>query len=187
MSNQKWRLALWLCGIALVVGVATPAAAQPYSVRVTTKMNEQGFVDADSKARTDSVGDVTKALRDKKYKDLFVVTDKDDSDLVIEVAWRGKITTDKTSGSTTVVPGTLTAVSDSSHITQDNLKLNLLVGTYQQEFWALEPGKTDWLGGVPQAFWSVQAKDAVSKIAKWATENKVPLVAAIAKKTASSK
>lgn len=164
--------------VLAMVGVlsSTMAAAAPaWKVYVYTADGAGGFIDQDVKDRRASVADVRKTVADKRYRERFALVDSPElADFSIEVAWRGKLTTDKTSGQI-VVWAPAVGTTTQSPITQDNLKLVLHVGEHQQEFWGLEPKKTDWLGNVPQRFWGDLAQEAVKHLAVWVQENEAAL------------
>ena len=100
------KTGIWIT--TLICLAASPAFGQGYRVSVATAATPGGFVNAETKGRQDSVNDIIKALKDEKdYRSLFtVVEDPAQADLRLEVAWRGAIETDITTGSVTLIPGT---------------------------------------------------------------------------------
>lgn len=158
--------------VLLVLTGSRDAAAQPYTVHVSAPSAGREAADDDSKGRQDSVVDVRNALNDRKYRQLFTMAEsEDDADLLLEVVWRGAVETDQTVTITPVGPGRSAPLGSRTRVLQDNLRLKLTAGPLEREFWALEPGKTNWMGNVPRLFWRDLAKEAVERFAAWAREN----------------
>jgi len=158
-------------GVLFAVLVGT-ASAEPYKVYVFAKADADGFVDADSKVRKDSVADVKEALADKKYRDMFVIVESpEQADLKIEIMWRGPVALDMTTGQTTLIPGIGTAFHQGRRVAQNNLKLDVTVGDRTQTFWSLKPGTR----AIKMVSWSGHAERAVKNIATWTTENRTAI------------
>lgn len=175
---MKPLLAVLLVGLTL----ASTAAAAPLKVYVFTKDNAGGFVDDELKHRQESVADVKKSISDKKYSGVYeLVESREAANVLLEVAWRGRLQTDKRTGTATMLSGTSTVVADSNTVTQDNLKLIITIGEYSKEFWGLEPDKKDWLGNVPQRLWRDLAKLGVENVAKWTEQNTTQIQQALVK------
>lgn len=167
-----------LAALPLVLCVSA-ATAEPVKTYVFTADPAHGFVDEELKARRETVADVRKAIGHKRHAGTFVLVDSAaDADLSLEVAWRGKLVTDQTTGTAQVlVPGV--ATSSTSPVTQNNIRLVLSVRDYRRDVWGIEPNKLTVLGHVPQNTWGGLAEDAVKRVAEWVRENMAQLASTV--------
>lgn len=161
--------------VATFASAAVAAAPAPWKVYVYTAEDPGGFVDQAVTDRRASLTDVRRAFEDGRYRERFTLVERPElADFTLEVAWRGALTTDKTTGSVSVLaPGT--AIGSQSPVLQQNLKLILRVRDHQQEFWGAEPNKTNWAGNIPYQSWKALAAGAVTHVAAWVQENDAAL------------
>jgi hypothetical protein len=128
----------------------------PFRVYVFTK--EAKFVDADSKARADSVKDVRRHLENKK-KTVAVVDERGGADMTLEVLGRDLVPTgDMTTAWDPVLGNTKTTQNIAG-----TLWVKLTVGDYSTTV----VGR----GGAFAGAWSVAADDISAKVDRWIKDN----------------
>jgi hypothetical protein len=152
--------------VSVVLTMVLMAAASPlFAQKDTTRpfrvyvfAAEAKFVDADSKARADSVKDVRRHLQNKK-KTVVLVEDRASADMTLEVLGRDLVPTgDMTTGRDPVLGYTRT--------TQDvagTLWVKMTVGDYST--------KVVGRGGAFAGAWSVAADDVSAKVDQWIKDN----------------
>jgi hypothetical protein len=127
-------------------------------LRVYVFTAEAKFIDADSKARADSVKDVRRHLENKK-KTVVLVEDRKSADMTLEVLGRNLVPTgDMTTAWDPVLGETKT--------TQDNsatLWVKMTVGDYSTRIIGHGPAFA--------AAWSVAADDISAKVDRWIKDN----------------
>ncbi len=147
--------------LATVLMAASPLFAQkdnsqPFRVYVFTA--EAKFVDADSKARADSVKDVRRHLQNKK-KTVVLVEDRRGADMTLEVLGRDLVPTgDMTTAWDPVLGDTKTTQNVAG-----TLWIKMTVGDYST--------KIIGRGGAFAGAWSVAADDVSAKVDRWIKDN----------------
>lgn len=165
--------------LLFVAGSARAALAQPHTIHVVTPSGDKSGSEIE-KGLADSTADVRKALEDRKYQTLFTVVESPDAaDLLLEVTWRGQLETTKTVTSTGPVPGTTAPLGSQQKALHDNLRVTLTAGSYEREFWAVDPHRTSWFGNLPHLLWRNLARQAADNVAKWVRENRIRLKEAV--------
>jgi hypothetical protein len=130
---------------------------QPIRVYIFTAGNKDGFVDADTKRRTDSVEDLKKDL--EKNSIVQLVSEKDGADLVLEVLGRGAQET-----------GSATSTKDMYgqwHTNNDTVaivRVGLIAGSYS----TVIEGRND---GRITNVWRTAANNAAKHIENWIKAN----------------
>jgi hypothetical protein len=147
-------LALLLMASSLVF--AQKDKTGPFRVYVFTK--EAKFIDAESKARTDSVKDVRRHLENKK-KTLVVVDDRASADMTLEVLGRDLVPT----GNMTTMWDPVLGNTQSTQNVAGTLWVKLTVGDYSTTV----VGR----GGAFAGAWSVAADDISAKVDRWIKDN----------------
>jgi hypothetical protein len=142
---------------------AQKKSAEPIKVFTFTAANEGGFVDADQKQRTDSVGDLKKALQRKK--DLIqLVSEKESADVTLEVLGRGYV---GTGSSTTTTTKGYYGVWNST--TEEDSLPTVHVGLKAGEYVTIVNGRVD--SEMQLAPWRGAAVDAAFKIENQIKDN----------------
>ncbi len=141
--------------------VAQRDNSQPFRVYVFTA--EAKFIDADSKARADSVKDVRRHLQNKK-KTVVLVEDRRGADLTLEVLGRDLVPTgDMTTAWDPVLGDTKTTQNVAG-----TLWIKMTVGDYST--------KIVGRGGAFAGAWSVAADDISAKVDRWIKDNGAKVV-----------
>jgi hypothetical protein len=147
--------------LTMVLMAASPLLAQkdstrPFRVYVFTA--EAKFIDADSKARADSVKDVRRHLENKK-KTVTLVEDRKSADMTLEVLGRDLVPTgDMTTAWDPVLGDTKTTQNVAG-----TLWVKMTVGDYST--------KVVGRGGAFVGAWSVAADDVSAKVDRWIKDN----------------
>ena len=128
----------------------------PLRVYVFTK--EAKFVDADSKARADSVKDVRRHLENKK-KTVALVDDRGSADMTLEVLGRDLVPT----GDMTTVWDPVLGNTKTTQNAAGTLWVKMTVGDYSTTV----VGR----GGAFAGAWSVAADDVSAKVDQWIKDN----------------
>jgi hypothetical protein len=150
-----------LAVLTMVLMAAAPLFAQkdktePFRVYVFTA--EAKFIDADSKARADSVKDVRRHLENKK-KTVALVEDRRGADMTLEVLGRDLVPTgDMTTALDPVLGDTRTTQNVAG-----TLWVRMTVGDYST--------KIVGRGGGFAGAWSVAADDISAKVDRWIKDN----------------
>jgi hypothetical protein len=147
--------------LATVLMAASPLLAQkdktqPLKVYVFTA--EARFIDAESKARADSVKDVRRHLENKK-KTVVLVDDRRSADMTLEVLGRNLVPTGDTTTAWDPVLGEVKTTQDSS----STLWVKMTVGDYSTRIIGHGPAFA--------AAWSVAADDISAKVDRWIKDN----------------
>lgn len=143
----------------LLVSLAT--AQNEVKVFVFTAPTPEGFIDQDSKQRSDSVKDVRVALT--KKRGLIVVDEKEVADISVEVMGRGWKETGETTTSTIALPP-LAGGGLSSRTSADkdmDLVVRLRAGSYETVLHSQNEA----------IIWRVHAGEIAKKVEKWVKDN----------------
>jgi len=137
---------------------------QPVRVHVFTAPTEGGFVDVNSKQRTDSVKDLQRNI--SKKKTAIVVEDQSLADITLEIVGREHIPTgDTTSRGFTTLSWGIRHHTETTANKLGTVHIALTVGSYSTPING-ECGETQLIG-----CWGTAAKDAAGKIEKWIKDN----------------
>lgn len=151
---KKLAAVLLLLAIPAFAGAKKPIRMRPVRVFVFTAPAEGGFVDADSKAKEDSIKDLSKALLKKKGVEL--ARSLEAADLLAEILGRGY---EETGGST--IGRSAWGALKTTPNAAATVRVRFTVGPYSTEL----VGRA----GSEQFFseWSTCAGDIAGQIDKW--------------------
>jgi hypothetical protein len=163
--------AINLLYFTLIATVALGAQTQIAAVRVYvfTAADPGGFVDANSKQRTDSVEDLKKDL--SKDSAIQIIPDQATADVTLEVLGRGHEETGSTT-STLDYYGQWHTYPDTVRVVRVGLK----AGAYTTLFEGTSSFAQRGLVGVSQGLWRVAASGAAKDIENWIRANHDNLV-----------
>jgi hypothetical protein len=164
MKCQRLVLRLvCLIAIAAAAFAGQKKQVEPIRVFVFTAQDASGFVDADSKQRTDSVEDLKKDL--SRDSTIQLVSAQDSADVTLEVLGRGYEETG--SATTTQDYGEWHTYPDTVRV----VRVGLRAGGYSTLFEGTSSFAQRGLIGVASGLWKMAANNAAKSIEDWMKAN----------------